>query len=105
VPAIGWLVLECRQDTTGMVARLVDQQDADLLPWLEAARVTASGRRGMLVRGVEYRKKGRKHAHVDQQSWWCQAPPLADPIIDLAARLRVAEEVRRKQADAGWGGD
>jgi hypothetical protein len=105
VPAVGWLVLECRQHTTGMVARLVDQQDADLLPWLEAARVTASGRRGMLVSGVQYRKRGRKDAPVDQQAWWCQAPPVTEPIIDPAARLRVAEEVRRKQSDAGWGSD
>ena len=105
VPAVGWLVLDCRESSSQLVARLVDHENADLLPWLETARVTASGRRGMLVRGVQYRKKGRKHSHVDQQAWWCQAPPRAEPIIDRAERLRAAEEICRKQADAGWGND
>lgn len=104
-PAVGWLVLEERAPGEGLVARLVDEGDQDLLPWLESAHVAASGRRGMLVRGVQHRKKGRKHSFADRQAWWVQAPPATAPIVNHSERMRAVQRVIEEQREAGWGND
>jgi len=92
-PFLGWLFLEVvRDDYQPMLrARLVDDAGADIL-WLDHAHVNqAKGSRGMLIEGVSYRRKGRKHSIANAQAWWCHAPPKPEPFLDNAARISAAE--------------
>jgi hypothetical protein len=94
-PIAGWLILEpVPQQYRGgeLQARLVNEKGEDLLPLLDEARVTASGRRGMLIEGVTYRRRSAKHSYREQQAWWCQAPPLERPLVDHQARVRAGEK-------------
>ena len=103
VPAVGWLLIAPAERALrqSKVARLVDDAGADLLPWLEHAEVAeVKGQAGMLVTGVQYRKKGRKHSIGDRQAWWCEAPPRIEPIIDHAARIRAAEAEFERRTSA-----
>jgi hypothetical protein len=94
-PAVGCLLIETSPDgydAADRRARLVDDAGADLVDPMHYARVTASGRHGMKIEGTLYRKKGRKDAYRDAQAWWVQAPPVLEPLIDHADRVRAAEE-------------
>lgn len=92
-PVVGWLVISRNARETRSIARLVDDAGRELLAELQYAHVLeCRGKVGMLVVGREYRRKGRKDAHADEQHWWCQAPPVATPMIDHEARVRDATE-------------
>jgi hypothetical protein len=91
VPVVGWLVITTNARENCTVARLVDDGGRELLAELRYARVVeCRGSAGMLIEGREYRRKGRKDAHVDVQQWWCQAPPVETPMIDHEVRVREA---------------
>lgn len=97
-PVIGYLLLARRPSSGRMTARLVDAEGKDQLEELDGAEVVeCKGRAGMLLRGRQYRAKGRKDAYVDQQQWWCQAPPARGPMIDADAMRR--EQNARYVAD------
>jgi hypothetical protein len=103
-PLAGVLVLEPGQPGE-LRARLVDAGGRDRLEWLDAAAVAASGARGMLIQGVQYRKKGRKHSIADPQAWWCEAPPVTSPLVDHGRRIAEVQASLERQARAGWGPD
>jgi hypothetical protein len=91
LPVLGWLVISPNARETQSTARLVDDAGRELLDELRYARVIeCKGQAGMLIEGRQYRRKGRKDAYVDVQQWWCQAPPVAQPLIDHEARVRAA---------------
>jgi hypothetical protein len=65
--------------------------------------VACRGPSGALIEGTEYRKKGRKDAHVDEQAWWCEAPPRTQPLLDHHARILAMEREWQRRIDAEWG--
>ncbi|MCA0214728.1 MAG: hypothetical protein LCH79_16315 [Proteobacteria bacterium] len=102
-PVCGWLVLK-RVDVTyreGFDVRLLSDAGVDVLPAMERAQVVeAKFKRGMLIVGIQYRSKGKKHSISDRQAWWCEAPPRALPLLDNDERIRAAV----KAYDESWEG-
>lgn len=80
IPVVGWLHYE----VDGLVVRafLRREDGLELLSLDHARLVGCRGRRGALIEGVEYRKKGVKHSVCDRQAWWCEAPPRTQPLLD-----------------------
>jgi hypothetical protein len=107
-PVVGWLHYEAdddgAHDMKKVRARLVSESGVDLLlPRERACLVACHGRRGALIEGVQYRRKGTKHSITDRQAWWCEAPPRARPLLDQEARILAAEREYAARKIAGWG--
>lgn len=102
-PVRGWLVLKPVDVAyrEGFDVRLVSDAGSDVLPAMERARVVeAKFKRGMLIVGIQYRSKGKKHSISDRQAWWCEAPPREQPLLDNDERIRAAIEAH----NTSWAG-